>query len=273
MIDAEERFKALIREATFTKEVLCAGATQIRKANYSTPGVYAQAFAALSVGLERIGKLCLMLDHYIDHDGSFPDFEYLKKKIGHKLGLLQERASEIVQRRQIKFEFLDRLDHPIHRAIVQVLNDYAEGDRYTNINILIGAKQQNDPISAWFSEVDKYIFDKMVTAGRKQSIEKNAAVIHEMLENFSTVFHTAETGETINNNFDASFRAGMFAAVAPYRQFYVLQVIRYWTELLWELGRIAQSLGRQEIPYFGEILAGFYNSDAFLKSRKRWDFF
>jgi hypothetical protein len=54
-----EAFKALLKEARFTKEMLGSGATQIRKANYATKGVYFQAFTNLSTGLERIGKLCL----------------------------------------------------------------------------------------------------------------------------------------------------------------------------------------------------------------------
>jgi hypothetical protein len=52
----------------------------------------------------------------------------------------------------------------------------------------------------------------------------------------------------------------------------VLQVIRYWVELLWELGTEAQKLDREEIPFLGEIFAGFYNEDSYLKSRKAWEF-
>lgn len=73
-------FNALADEATFTKEMLGSGATQIRKGNYASKGNYFQAFTSLSTGLERIGKLCLMLDYYIDNDGKFPDFHHLKNK-------------------------------------------------------------------------------------------------------------------------------------------------------------------------------------------------
>ena len=55
-------FNALLKEAQFTKEILGAGATQIRNANYARKGLYFQAFTSLSTGFERIGKLCLMLD-------------------------------------------------------------------------------------------------------------------------------------------------------------------------------------------------------------------
>jgi hypothetical protein len=271
-MNMNQTFNALLRESTFTKEVLCAGATQIRKANYSTPGVYAQAFAALSLGLERIGKLCLMLDHYIENNGDFPDFDYMKKKIGHKLDLLHQQATEIAERRNIEFHFLNKLNHPAHQAILQVLHDYADGDRYSNINILVGAKQKNDPISAWSSNVDEYIFANIIGQKRKLTINKNANQLHEAMSRHSVVRHIAETGEIIDNYFDASFRGGKFDAVAPYRQLYVLQIIRYWVELLLALGNMAQSLNHQEIPFLNEIFGGFYNEDSFLKSRKTWNF-
>jgi hypothetical protein len=241
-------------------------------ANYSTPGVYAQAFSALSLGLERMGKLCLMLDFYIENNGKFPDLDSLKSKIGHKLELLQSRSAEIIERREISFQFLDRLEHPIHCAIRKVLHNYAEGDRYSNINLLVGAKQQSDPIATWHSSVDMYIFENLISERRKDQIRKNANIIEAMMSGTGIIFHTAETGETIRSFKDGSFRAGMFKAVAPHRQLYVLQIIRYWVELLWELGSKAQTLGQQEIPFFGEIFGGFYNDDAFFKSRKVWTF-
>lgn len=272
MLSSEQTFNALIREATFTKEVLCAGATQIRRANYSTPGIYAQSFSALTVGLERIGKLCLMLDHYIENGGEFPNLKSLKTNIGHKLELLYDRSREIVQRRELEFRFLSQLEHPIHRSILQVLHDYAEGDRYSNINLLVGEKGQIDPISRWYSSVDIYIFDNLITGRRKDSIRKNAEIVHAMMSGNAVIFHVAETGAKIDSFMDGSFRTGLFEAVAPYRQLYVLQIIRYWVELLWDLGDKAQALGRQEIPFFSEIFGGFYNHDTFLRSRKIWLF-
>ena len=39
-------YDALTKEAQFTCEILCAGITQIRKANYAGRGIYFQAFTA-----------------------------------------------------------------------------------------------------------------------------------------------------------------------------------------------------------------------------------
>jgi hypothetical protein len=196
----------------------------------------------------------------------------LKKRIGHKLELLQSRSVEIIEKRKISFRFLDKIEHPLHCAIRKILHGYAEGDRYSNINLLVGGRQQSDPIAMWHSSVDMYIFEHLISERRKLEIRKNANIIDAMMSGSGIISHTAETGETISSFADGSFRAGMFKAVAPYRQLYVLQIIRYWVELLWELGSKAQALGRNEIPFFGEIFGGFYNNDAFFKSRKVWVF-
>ena len=55
-------FNALCNEASFTKDILGAGATQIRKANYAQKGMYFQAFTSLSTGLERIAG-----ERYLPH--------------------------------------------------------------------------------------------------------------------------------------------------------------------------------------------------------------
>lgn len=264
-------FRALLKEAEFTKEMLGSGATKIRLADYSSKGIYFQSFTSLSTGLERIGKLCLMLDHYIDHDGAFPDFEYLKKNIGHNLILLYEKSQELIQRRSISFRFNSDLQNPIHQSILKVLSDFAEGDRYSNINLLVGSKNQSDPIASWFKHVDGPIFELKVSPKKRALIKHNAAIIASLMGAHSYVLHTSEDGEEITDLEEASVRSGRQEAVAPHRQLYVLQIIRYWIQLLDQLERPARALGKLEVPDFLELFASFYNDDRFFKGRKTWD--
>lgn len=261
-------FIALLKEAQFTKELLGAGATEIRRANYATKGVYFQSFTSLSTGLERIGKLCLMLDHYIETGGRFPDFKYLKDEIGHNLTLLQQKAVEVIDQRNLK---IDIPSTPIHQAIVRLLSDFAKGDRYSNTNLLVGSNHQSDPIAAWFSQADLPLFDTRVTAKKKEKIADNAHTLAQLAGSFMQVLHTSETGSEITEVEEASLRTGVYEAVAPFRQLYVLQIIRFWSELLRELQYLAQSLGRDDIPYFSELFAAFGNDDAYMKTRKTWN--
>lgn len=268
-----QTFQALLKEAHFTKEMLGAGATQIRKANYANKGIYFQAFTSLSTGLERIGKLCLMLDYYIETKGEFPDFKYLKNEIGHNITTIYEKSVVIKDKYSISFNFSNTVDDEIKKKIMTILSRFAEGDRYSNINLLIGSKQQSDPISEWFTDVDIPIFEKNVSKKRKEKILHNAQMIDRISGRFMVVQHIAETGEEINDVIDASYRTGIQESIAPYRQLYVLQIIRYWVELLWELESKAMQINimKEDIPYLHEIFGGFYNDDSYFRTRKTWD--
>jgi hypothetical protein len=263
-------FSTLLKEAEFTKEMLGSGATQIRKANYASKGIYFQAFTSLSTGLERIGKLCIMLDRYIETRGAFPDFNYMKNEIGHKLLLLYNRSQEVIERRTISLNHLQAFDDTIHQAIIEILHNYAEGDRYSNINILVRGRQINDPIAEWFNRVDVPLFKSRVSRRKREIIEQNAEVTGAVMDNISYVLHLSETGAEISNAREASRQAGIYESTSPYRQLYVLQVIRYWTELLLSLEELAREVPGENIPFFREIFFDFGHDDSYFRTRKKW---
>jgi hypothetical protein len=265
-----ETFKALLKEAQFTKEMLASGATQIRKANYTTKGVYFQSFTSLSTGLERIGKLCLLLDHFIETNGRFPDSKYFRK-IGHNISLIYAESMGVIQRRGISLRFLANLDGTIHQNILSVLSDFASGDRYSNINLLAGDLRGSDPIATWTKEVDAEIFESRISSNKKAKIKQNARLIDQMFGGFTSVLHISESGDETTNVEDASYQTGVWQAVGPQRQVFVMQVIRFWVELLYDLQYKAMAIGKEDIPYFNEIFAGFFNEDSYIKTRKTWD--
>jgi hypothetical protein len=264
-------FKALIREAQFTNEMLGAGATEIRKANYATKGIYFQAFSSLSTGLERIGKLSVIVDYCISNSGRFPSLDYLKNKLGHDVLKLYGKSKEIATRRSIKFSHLNDLDGDSHQAILRVLSSFAQGDRYSNIDMLVGNKRGSDPIDAWHKTVDVPLFEGHVSNERKRRIRSNAKKISKQIAAHSYVLHVSEENDEIVAVEDASYRTGVFESTAPYRQLYVVQVIRYWAELLSELHYIAARKGNQDIPHFGEIFGRFCTDDRYIRARKTWD--
>lgn len=265
-----DAFKALSNEAKFTREVLGSGVTQIRKANYANQGMYFQAFSSISTGLERIGKLCLMVDYYICNR-EFPDFKYMKNQIGHDLEGIYKKSRDVVISRNIDFEYLDKIDGLFHNSILNILSKFAIGDRYSNINLLVGARSQSDPIASWYSEVDEPIYRHIVNKTRKSKIERNAKIISSALSEVMHVLHVSELGKPITSIEEASIKTGMFEAVSPYRQLFVLQIIRYWVELLNSLQYIAMSINGDDIPYFSEIFSIFNNSDQYLRTRRNFE--
>lgn len=269
-MDSSAIFNALCKEAMFTKELLGSGATQIRNANYATQGLYFQAFSNLSIGLERIGKLCFILDHFVETNGEFPTDDQLKK-ISHNLISLYSWSQKVIVKRRLTLRTLSKLENPIHTNILSILSKFAKGDRYSNFDFLVGGPRQSNPTGEWFVKVDMEIFEKDVSEKKKQTIKKNAELVKQYMSPFSMVSHTSEQGAEINDLEDASHRTGLFDAVAPKRQLYILQMIRYWTEILYELQDLSRPIDREATPYFSEILGGFSNDDSYLRTRKTWD--
>ncbi|PLC06929.1 hypothetical protein CY658_08015 [Variovorax sp. RO1] len=213
----------------------------------------------------------MILDHFIETDGAFPKQKEMKHQFGHKLELLYERSKEVTERRSIQLQMTRDLSDPVHTAIMRVLHDFADGDRYSNIDILVGGRSSADPVGRWFEEVDTPLYSSRVSQKRKDQIAHSASLGARLLGATSMVRHTAETGDGITTFEEGSQRTGMWEAVAPYRQLAVLQIIRYWTELIIELGDAAHAVPGDGVPYFSEIFGMFCNEDSYLRSRKTWE--
>lgn len=267
-----QTFSALLEEAQFTKELLAIGTTQLYKANYATRGIYYQSFTCLSTGIERIEKLCLILDFYYNHHGQFPSEDYIRTH-GHRILSLFSVSQHIAKEQNISIRHHCNLQDAIHQSILTVLDHFAESKgRYANINILLGKEfGENDCVQQWYQTVDMPLYEKCVTLRKKEKIERNAQAIGTALNSFSVIRFSSENNAEIANAIEASRRTEVWEAVAPYRQLYMLQIIRYLSELLIGLGYKANSVDSENIPLFSEIFGLFCNRDSYFRTRKTWD--
>jgi hypothetical protein len=264
-------FHVIEDEAKFTKDMLASGITQLGKANYGQKGIYFQAFTSLTTGLERIGKLCLILDYYILNNGKFPEKEYVKDEIGHDLEILFKKSNSIISNHKISFRFSKDVNEVIHLKILSILSKFAKGDRYSNINFLVKSNFQSDPIKDWSENVDKIIFEKRVSKAKKERIRENAKLADLMIGSFTMGRHTDESRNAISDVESVSYLTDMTDSIIKYRQLYVLQTIRYWVEILRKLEHKAMSLGNEDIPFMSDIFAIFYNPDIYFKRRKTYE--
>lgn len=266
-----ETFRTLIEEAQFTNQILGSGVTLLGKANYAEKGFYFTSFTAISTGLERIGKLCLILDYYIDNDGQFPTEKELKYEIGHDLEKLYKKSIKLISKHKIEHQYFEKVESEICKRILNILSKFAKGDRYSNLNSLVNSKYKSDPIFEWNENIDKKIYELRVSKRKKQKIEFNSKIVGQLLSPISHVSYFSESRKEINEVEQASFLTGVYESVSKYRQLYVLQIIRYWVIILRDLQYKAMELRKGDIPYFSEIFVTFYNSDNYFLTRKTYD--
>lgn len=265
-------FKAFLKEALFTKEILSIGVTQLYKANYTRKGIYYEAFTCLSTGIERMEKLCLILDYYINSHGKLPSEKYIRD-YGHNISELFKACQKVANQREIVFKFSDKLDDSIHQTLINLLSDFAASSgRYTNINVLLGKENRTrDCIEQWYRKIDMPLYDKHISVKKKEKIEQQAKIIGTLMNEFSVISFTTEDDMEPSNAIELSKRTGIWEAVASYRQLYMLQIIRYLTELIISLETKAMVIRTEDIPFFSEIFGLFYNSNSYFRSRKTWD--
>ncbi|EFF7444771.1 hypothetical protein BWP76_003567 [Escherichia coli] len=82
----DEKYRRFVDEVDFSRQLLGIGLTSLRKANFASRGLYFQALSSISLGLERLMKLCLMLDDY-NKNGKYTSRKKLRD-YGHNLSKL-----------------------------------------------------------------------------------------------------------------------------------------------------------------------------------------
>jgi hypothetical protein len=269
-------FRALAREAAVAAEHMGIGITALGNANYAQTGYYAQAFFALTVGLERACKLAFLVDYAVDHGGAFPANRRLLD-LGHRLDALLALTSQVASRRGLLGHDNELPDTEIHRGVIKTLTDFANNTtRYYNLDLVTGASRtsaKDDALSQWFNLVTTPILDKHYLPRYRDRDEENARRIEDLIGGFALVRHVDETGQSLDNVFDASrmTAANMFAK--RYERMYVMQICRFVARVVSHLGYLAQVDSMQTIPYLSEFFAIFNNSDAYFRRRKTWSIY
>lgn len=260
-----------INESTFTGELLCDGLTALGKVQFPSKSELFHAFTSLSLGLERLGKMIIIIDYLIEN-GTLPQAGYLKC-IGHNLEKISKRVILLKRKYDFNLNYLQDLDSSIHQEIIHELSDFGTGDRYSNLNTLLGQPTQ-DPIQRWYKNVESQIYKTKISRRKRLQIEEKSRLLAEMMDpNSMTAF------VSIDNQIDNSLEKLLIMQLAsesirPFRQLYVFQVVRLFVEILCKIQAKYCERSQDDIditlPYFSEIFVVFNNEDGYIKLRRSW---
>lgn len=224
-IAMSDNWRALAREAGLAAEHLAIGITAIGKANYAQEAYYAQAFFALSVGLERAAKLAFVVDHALQSGGKFPSNKEVKEP-KHDLKDLLEKVDNIAARIELARRVGRLPRSATHSAIVDILSDFAtNGTRYYNLDFVTGRRTEVDPVRQWWERVVVPVIEHHYKPVYRRRHEENARLFESLLAEHALVRHHTEVGQPITSICDASTRTGATEFAAPYVRMYVAQKI------------------------------------------------
>jgi len=272
MIDSPE-FRALNREASLATQTVCAGLTALRKADAAKTGVYNEAFFNLSIGIERLVKLAIVIDHCLDNSGKFPNDKALRN-YGHELNALVKKAREIRSKYPTPNPLAQFPNDEIVPAIVECLSDFAKGARYYNLDYLVAGKSVRqgwqDPIAMWAERVGKPLLAKHYTKRQREKDARIASELGALMDEFSLIRFTAEDGSPITDAGAMLAHSGSTQVVQNWGQLYTLRLVRFLAMLLMDLHLKSVNMRLEFVPWLSEYLGMFHNEDKYFKSRKTW---
>ena len=262
------------QEAQLVRHLLGSGATSLGRANYADKkGEYYTAFFALSVGLERLCKLILVVDHAIGNGGQMPP-QSVVRRYGHQLEQLIDTVDSVVARQSVNLAHR-RPTAATVSAIVSNLDAFADArrGRYANFEALGDPNlTSHEPISKWWTEVAEPILDQHYRGTKTQvRVESNARLIDQLIGDFRLVHHTSETREMMTDVETASRRTGQTAIVQKWARYYTLTLIRWLSAVYKEMAYKAVYEGGHD-AFVGtwEFFYTFLVDDSFLRTRKSW---
>jgi hypothetical protein len=262
-------WQALHREAHLVSQLIGAGATALGRASYGNSfGEYYTAFFALSIGMERLGKLIIVADYSIEHRGMLPSQAVLRR-YGHKLKDLINQVHQIAEKRQLKLQF-PRPDNQICGAIVRCLDAFADASqgRYANFEAIGNSnfKAGDEPIRKWWAEVVE-----LILAGHYRGTPREAKVQHQAAEVIGAsafVRFLDEEGGVMSDVASASERTGQSQYAQSYGRFYTLSIVRWLSEVF--RGVVHQAAGIDALFGHDEFFNTYRNDDSVLLTRKHW---
>jgi hypothetical protein len=134
------------QESSLVSSCLFKGLTDLRRASINNKGLFYTAFYNLAIGLERLLKLTLIIEHMRTHNLSCPTSGYIRR-LGHNLIQLLNECQKCANTINISCD-LTFYSSAIKQDILSLLNDYSNGLRYHNLDALVGQSNGRDPLSS-----------------------------------------------------------------------------------------------------------------------------
>jgi hypothetical protein len=168
IFSAEHRLMA--QEGHLASSSLLAGFEALAKINYDKPGTIYSTLFHLSIGLERMMKIAVILDHKAMHNLANPTDKQLRG-LGHSITDLYAKVRTAGEARGNAGGWFDQ--DTDHHDLLAALSEFARGSRYYNFDQLVNGSQNPDPIVRWF-KVHMQIAESVLPYRRLEKIMTKA---------------------------------------------------------------------------------------------------
>jgi hypothetical protein len=171
-------YSMLEQEGYLIRSALASGLTGLRNANLQNRGDFYTGFFQLAIGLERLAKLGLVLDHMGHNNLASPGQKHLKS-FGHNIVQLRSKLDELSVTRAYT------LDAPftptaLGERILNFLSDFGVNTRYANLDALAAGAPQPTPFSEWEQILNDVLIEK-VPQIRKERVFIECGIMERLI--------------------------------------------------------------------------------------------
>jgi hypothetical protein len=263
-------FYLLAQECDLAKASLLGAFTAFVYMDVNRTGTMYSAFFQAGVGLERLMKLVVLIDHNIKHDLANPTNEQLKR-IGHDLVVLYDRCSALAVELALEPAEWFRDDSP-ERKLLVFLSTFAKGSRYYNLDAISGVSRAVDPVKEWI-QLHQQIAETHIPYRVREKLNEEAIKHCDSLGAIG--WQRWLDGQYISS-VDACYLTWLLQKGNPYCVWTLIRILKPFYRLLDILCDRAHAIELQKgiddpiVPYATEFFPFFLASLDSVKQRKNW---
>lgn len=261
-------FILLQQEGYLISSCLSMGLTELRSANVHNKGSFYSSLFNLSVGIERLLKAIVIIDHMIKNELSVPTKKRLKE-YGHDIVELYDTCVSIANERKIEVTTRDSLDN-VSSEILGLLSDFAQTTRYHNLDSLSSPSIRKDPLFHW-AEIISLILERDVPVKQREKIMAQAKSISSAIEENTMTIMQGLDQKALTTE-EALALPGLHDQAVKYAVLNIINMLSQLRSLVSELSHQAYAFNSQlpPFPQMQEFLEWVWNDRQYVLRKKRW---
>jgi hypothetical protein len=261
-------FILLEQEGFLISSCLGRGLTDLRSAHVHNKGAFYSSLFNLSIGMERLLKALVIIEHIATNNLSVPTKNKLKS-YGHNIQELYDQCVKIANARSVAVPDRHSLN-PIQKEIISLLSDFAQTTRYFNLDGLNPSHVGRDPLDHW-GQIVTAILEKDVPKAQKEKILNQSNLIASAIDDITiTIMHGLD--KTPLSTEEALALPGLHDQAAKYAVLHVVKILAPLRELTSELSHLAYTLNTPEpvFPQMQEFIQWLWDDRQYILRKKRW---
>jgi hypothetical protein len=259
-------FLLLQQEGHLISSCLALGLTELRAANVHNKGAFYSSLLNISVGMERLMKAIIIMQHMLNNDLLAPTKNQLKN-YGHNIIELYDECVKISISNKVKLPNRRSLNNT-NQKLLELLSDFAQTTRYHNLDALSTQQAGKDPLEHW-GKIMLLILEQDVTKQQRGKILKTARMVASNIDDMTMTIMQGLNKQPLTTE-EALALPGLHDQAVGYAVLHLMNIFSPIRDLISELSRLAYGFDVAPFPQMQEFLEWIYDDRQYVLRKRKW---